>query len=114
MENLSAKLPDIAALDEILEIQNYTTNTNKYGEELKTFATVCKEWARVEWTMQRGGEDYEGAKQTSKNTVHFTIRYNTAVKPDFLILYESEYYDILHINHIGRRRFTILVCEVKR
>lgn len=99
-------------LDRRITLETYTTTKNSYGEEEKTWSTLATVWAKIDYSG--GTEDFEADKNTAIGRVRFSIRHRTDVTEQTRILYESEYYDILAINEIGRREGLELITEVRK
>lgn len=112
MENLTQSL-HIGMLDERIEIQTATEAANAYGEIAKTWATTETLWARVEYGQTKADEDYVKATVKEYRPVLFTVRYRTNVTAKNRILYGGQYYDIRHIEHVGRKRFTIFESQLR-
>lgn len=113
MENLSKILPDIASLDETIYLQSYTTAGDSYGGLTKTWATYATEKARIEYTATTSGEDYVNHVNLSVLRIAFTIRWRDGVTVKDRVLYNSEYYDIVKIEVLGRRRFIKITADKK-
>lgn len=112
---LTQILPDIAALDETVYLQSFTTAADSYGGLTKTWATYATEKAQVEYASTGSGEDYEGHVNLSVLRIAFTIRWQPSQTPTVKdrIQYNSEYYDIRKIEALGRRRFYKITAERK-
>lgn len=114
--HLTQQLPDIAALDETIYLQSFTTSADSYGGLTKTWATYATEKARIEYASTGSGEDYAGHVNLSTLRIEFTFRWlpsNTPTVKD-RIQYNSEYYDIRKIEVLGRRRFYKVTAERKQ
>lgn len=114
MENLSKILPDIASLDETITLQSFTTVADSYGGLTKTWATYATEKARIEYSTTTSGEDYQNHINLSTLRIGFTIRWRSGVTVKDRIVYDSENYDIVKIEVLGRRRFLKITADRKQ
>lgn len=116
MENLSKILPDIAALDTPVDLQYFTTAADAYGGLTKTWTTYTSPKARVEYASTGSGEAFDKHVNLSVLRVEFTIRWVTSrtVSVKDRIVLESENYDIIKIEQLGRRRYLKITAERKQ
>jgi phage head-tail adaptor, putative, SPP1 family len=114
MDNLSAKKTRIGHLDQIIEIQTPTYSTSVYGEQLPAWTPAQTLYANVAYNTTGQNEDVSGQTIKEYRPVTFTIRYRTNVSSKDRIYYAGEEYDIENIAHEGRKRFTKLVCILRR
>ena len=110
MKALGKILP-IGTLDRKIVIERYTATRDAYGGEVVTWAILATVWAGVEYGQKISDEKQDTAKQIATKNIVFNIRYSTAYTEKDRILFESEYYDILNITHLGRKRFTVIEAE---
>lgn len=115
MKNLGQILPTIAELDTEIQLQAFTTSANSYGELAKTWATYATEKAKREYSATTSGENYEGQVNLSVLRIQFTIRWlpQSTVTVKDRVLYASEYYDIVKIEELGRRRYLKITADRK-
>lgn len=114
MENIAKILPDIASMDEKVELQSFTTAADAYGGLTKTWATYATVWARVEYATTTSDEDYVNHVNLSTLRIGFTCRWYSGVTVKDRILYNSEYYDIAKIEVLGRRKFLKITADRKQ
>ena len=103
----------IGQLDRRIEISNYTTNKNSFGEDVKTFSTLITCWAKVE--PQYGTEGNEQQKELARKTVKFTVRYYSSINESCKIVYNSQTYDITAIDpetH-GRSNYMVITANTR-
>lgn len=102
---------DPGTLDRQIVIQKFTTSTNTYGEEVKTWSTHSTVWAALKYLS--GGEAEESGQIIATNKVIFVIRHDSAVIPSYRISYNSKTYEIESVIQIGREHWMELYCKVK-
>ena len=114
VENIAKILPDIAALDERIDLQSFTTTADAYGGLTKTWATYSTAWARIEYAATTSGEDYQQHVNLSILRIGFTCRWRSGVTVKDRVLYNGEYYDIVKIEVLGRRKFLKITADRKQ
>jgi SPP1 family predicted phage head-tail adaptor len=92
-------------------IQKVTVTTGETGQPVETWTTYREKWARL--TYESGLERFEADKETAVNVVKFWIRYESTITEQMRVYYSGCYYDILHIEEVGRRQYLILKCQKK-
>jgi len=96
-------------LDRRIVIQNNTQSQLGNGEPVDSWSTFVTLWATAEFGLKKAeGEDYEAGQLTASNTVGFKVRYYPGITEQMRISYDSTYYNITHIEEVGRERFLIL------
>ncbi len=113
MENLSKILPSIGAMDEEIRIRTYTTSRDAAAQEVLTWSTYATLLARVQWPEAGMKETYSADQQTAFRKVVFWIRYDASIHPKMIILYGPHICDILGIREEGRRRYTVITCQMR-
>jgi len=105
---------NIGNLDRFITITVFTqTGTEANGEKIFDDGTTFHEgFARIE--RVGGNERLEGDKITATNKVRFTIRFKEGVREEMTITYNSELYDILEIQELGRREGLWLTATRQR
>lgn len=106
-------MPDIAAMDTLIQLQRYTTTSDDYGGQTKTWATYSNQKAKREYAATGSGEDFTGHINLSVNRVLFSIRWTDGVTVKDRILYADEAYDITRIEEMGRRKFLKITADRK-
>jgi SPP1 family predicted phage head-tail adaptor len=93
---------NIGRMDREIVIETPTfSQSDEYGEPTTTWATWNTVWANV---YTGGGREFEAAQQTNAEIdTQFQIRYVAGLSPKMRISYNSQYYDILRIEEVGRR-----------
>lgn len=91
-------------LDRRIDLQSFTTSTNDYNEEVRTWATYATVWAKMEFhlAVEATGE----ARQYAQMGLYFTIRWRADIKPEHQLIFEGSTYRIIgRPREIGRRQF---------
>lgn len=94
-------------MDRRITFQRKVITTNGFNEDqitgwtdLSTFPTV---WAAVK--ESNGNEAYAGDKLTAERVTTFTIRYRSDLNEEYRISYDGNFYDVLSILEVSRKRF---------
>lgn len=95
--------------DEPIEIWNYTTETNSYGEPVKSYAKYLDAWAKIEYKVGREGIDANQLQH--KQACNITIRYDPLISVYNEIRHNGSTFKIIAIQDLGRRAYMILNCE---
>ena len=95
--------------DEPIEIWNYTTETNSYGEPVKSYAKYLDAWAKIEYKVGREGIDANQLQH--KQACNITMRYDPLVSVYNEIRHNGSTFKIIAIQDLGRRAYMILNCE---
>lgn len=100
--------------DRKITIQNFSTATNSYGEEVRTWGTFLEVYAELQNIGSIGGsESQEQARETATRRLNFFIRWYTGITEDMRIVYDGNNYDIISIHEIGRREGLRIHAEYK-
>jgi len=105
---------NIGHMDRRIQLQSATLTTNGYGERTESWATYATVWAAI--VYKGGSEKVSGDQVSSTNKVEFRIRYSTDVSgcvASDRVLYNSQYYQVLAVEEIGRREGLTLICELR-
>ena len=105
---------NIVHMDRRIALQSTTLTTNDYGQRVASWATYATVWASIKY--KAGSEKVTDDQVGSTQTVDFTIRYSTdvsGVKASHRLVYNSQNYEILYVQEIGRKEGLILVCELR-
>jgi len=105
---------NIGHMDRRIALQSTTLTTNDYGQRVASWATYATVWASIKY--KGGSEKVTDDQVGSTQTVDFTIRYSTdvsGVKASHRLVYNSQNYEILYVQEIGRKEGLILVCELR-
>jgi SPP1 family predicted phage head-tail adaptor len=101
----------VGQMDRRIEIQVLTATRGASGGQKRTWAELATVWAEVDY--KGGSEVYEAKEKTAINRVKFRIRYLATVTEENRISYDSNFYDITHIEVLGRNCYQILTAEKK-
>ncbi len=96
----------LGSLDQRIVLKDYESEIDLYGGEVITWTTLDTVWANV--TANHGNEDEESTQETEKFTYTFTIRYRDDLTGKNRIEFDGSEYDILAVNFIGRKFYTVI------
>jgi len=100
-----------AQLNKFITIEWETTTVNAVGTPTEGYQGMVKEkWA--EMRVLTGGSEYGGEGTLPFTRVEFTIRYDEEVNYKCRIKYDHQYYEIGHIEEVGRKHFQRIKCVV--
>ena len=101
---------DIGKLRHRIEIQNYTTTDDDFGQPIKTWMARDTVWA---WIRPMSGNEQLTAKQVTAEITHkVTIRYHATITVTDRIKFGSRYFDINFIGNFDERNvFMELMCK---
>lgn len=109
--NLGAILPDIAALNERVTLQTFTTSRDTNGAEIITWADAWTDWCRVDYSRTGNEESLTGDQFIVFTRVKFTLRYRGTINEKMRFVYDGENYDIMYKEILGQRKFETFTCE---
>jgi SPP1 family predicted phage head-tail adaptor len=95
------------AMDRLITIEIETTSTNAVGTPVETYAVLKNTYASVKYTT--GGTQFNEGAQPFTDT-DFSIRYDVRINYKCRVLYDTEYFKIIHIEKIGRKDGLRLKC----
>jgi len=99
-------------MDEPVSIQRYTETTDSNtGEKLQTWSQISAPWARVV-ELETGSEEVNADRRENKQTVNFTLRYDSNIKVSDRVVWNSNKYNIIAIADIERRMYIKLHTEI--
>ena len=101
----------VGNLDRRVEIGSYNETKNDSGEVLRSWTYGSPIWAQLQ--PAGGREQMEAEQKVGIIDAIFLIRYRTGVTQRNLIKYESQYYDILAIEEVDRKRYLKLITKKK-
>lgn len=96
-----------AALNRYIKIEQETTTKNAVGTPVETYSLLKFTWATIKYTS--GGTEFNEGAQPFTDT-EFSVRYDSLIDYKCRILFDNEYYKILHIELIGRKDGQRLKC----
>ena len=99
-------------MDELVTVEQYsmTTDSNT-GEKLQSWTTYSTPWARIQ-ESESGSESVDSDRREAKQTVTFSLRYDSGITTKMRILWESKYYNIINIADLERRMYLRLQTEL--
>ena len=90
-------------MDELVTVQQFTTTTDSNtGEKLQSWSTYSTPWSRIQ-EGESGSESVDSDRREAKQTVTFTMRYDSGINPKMRIVRENIYYNIINIADLERR-----------
>ena len=105
------KEAQIGDLDRKITINSLTYTKGSAGEQLPDVETAVEVWAKVEYRF--GDEQVEARRVEMNSRVQFTIRHYPSLTNKHWVEFEGKRYDIIHIEELGRRRFTVVLTELR-
>ena len=99
-------------MDELISIQRYSeTVDSNTGEKLQTWTEIAAPWARIV-ELETGSEEVNADRRENKQTVNFTIRYDSIISVNDRIVWNSNKYNIISISDLERRMYIKLHTEI--
>jgi head-tail adaptor len=114
MGNLSKQLKDVAEMDTLISIRQYTRVADATGGWVETPSFLAEDvWAKIEYTAQSDeGMRGENQQMVAWNRTKFTFRdFWPTLSETMRIVFDGDEYDILNISRTGRTRFVIIEAE---
>ena len=97
-------------LNRQITIEIEETTTNSVGTPTEGYGLLKETWASV--STKSGDTSYTGEGALPFTKVEFVIRYDPRVNYKCRILFNTQYYEIGHIETIGRNHFLKLTSTV--
>jgi SPP1 family predicted phage head-tail adaptor len=99
-------------MDELISIQRYSETVDpNTGEKLQTWTEIAAPWARIV-ELETGSEEVNADRRENKQTVNFTIRYDSNISVNDRIVWNSNKYNIISIADLERRMYIKLHTEI--
>lgn len=99
-------------MDELVTVQQFTTTTDSNtGEKLQSWSTYSTPWARIQ-ESESGSESVDSDRREAKQTVTFSMRYDSGINPKMRIVWENKYYNIINIADLERRMYLRIQTEL--
>jgi SPP1 family predicted phage head-tail adaptor len=95
-------------LNRRIVIEQPTTTKADDGQEIPSWSTLSEVWAKV--SFEKGGEAMEADQLVARRIIKFWIRYRE-VDETMRILFDGGYFNIRHIERIGRSKYLILKAD---
>lgn len=87
-------------MDQRITLQSLT-EINEFGALSQSWSDVASVAARV--VSQKGGEAFEAARVNARETIRVMIRYRGDVKTSWRAVWQTQSYNIIHIDRSQRR-----------
>jgi SPP1 family predicted phage head-tail adaptor len=99
-------------MDELVTVQQFTTTTDSNtGEKLQSWSTYSTPWGRIQ-ESESGSESVDSDRREAKQTVTFSMRYDSGINPKMRIVWENKYYNIINIADLERRMYLRIQTEL--
>jgi SPP1 family predicted phage head-tail adaptor len=99
-------------MDELVTVQQFTTTTDSNtGEKLQSWSTYSTPWARIQ-EAESGSENVDADRREAKQTVTFTLRYDSGITTKMRIVWEGKNYNIENIADLERRMYLRIQTEL--
>lgn len=99
----------IGELDRQILLKSSTYTTGDSGQQVPNVVTTETVWAKIIYKF--GDEEAEAGRQEMNSRIEFLIRYYSGLTNKYWIEYESQTYDIIYIEEIGRQGFHLILTE---
>lgn len=86
-------------------LQNVTRSRSLTGFASESWNDISTLWAYVDTKISRSNETIIDGKNTAKNVIDFTIRYNSSITEESRIIFENKVYQVKNITVSHDRRF---------
>jgi len=97
-------------LDKNILIEKETTTTNTVGTPTEGYATLKE--TKAYFRVLTGNSEYGDEGTLPYTRVEFVMRYDSRINYKCRILYDSQYYEINHLETIDRNAFIKARCVV--
>jgi SPP1 family predicted phage head-tail adaptor len=101
----------IGKMNKLITIMKITTSKGDTGQHIETPSKYKTAWSYM--YFDNGNETFESNKETAINRVKFFIRYTTGITEQMRVYYDSNYYDITHIEETNNKQYLILKAVKK-
>ena len=96
-------------LDRKIGIQEATSTTNEFGENIQSWSTFSQPWAEVKYSS--GSESFVDGIEVEGQTLTFIIRYRAGITTKMRVVFDGVTYDIEGIEEPKRREMLQLNCR---
>lgn len=97
-------------LDKIINIERETTVINAVGTPTEEYSFLKETYANIK--VKSGSSEYTDEGTLPFTRVEFVIRYDKRVDYKCRINYKTQYYEIGHIEELGRKQWLKIRCVV--
>ena len=99
-------------MDQLVSLQSYSESIDSNtGEKLQSWSEYATAWARIQ-EAESGSESVDADRREHKQTVQFTIRYNSSVQVKHRIVWDSKNFNIINIANIDRDMYLKIQGEL--
>jgi SPP1 family predicted phage head-tail adaptor len=99
-------------MDQLVSLQSYSESVDSNtGEKLQSWSEYATAWSRIQ-QAESGSEVVDADRREHKQTVQFTIRYNSSVQVKHRIVWDSKNYNIINVANIERDMYLKIQAEL--
>ncbi len=99
-------------MDQLVSVEKYSTTTDSNtGEKLQSWSTYSTAWARVQ-EAESGAESVDADRREHKQSVVFTVRFDSGINVKDRILWDGQYFNIINIANISRDMYQRIQTEL--
>lgn len=99
-------------MDQLVSLQSYTESIDSNtGEKLQSWSEYATAWARIQ-QAESGSEVVDADRREHKQTINFTIRFNSLVLVKHRIVWDSKNFNIINIANIERDMYLKIQAEL--
>lgn len=86
-------------------LQNVSRSKSLSGFMTETWTTISTIWAYVDSKLSRSNETIIEGKNTVKNVIEFTIRYNSSISEESRVIFNNKIYQVKNLSVSHDKRF---------
>ena len=99
-------------MDQLVAVEKYTTTTDSNtGEKLQSWSNYTNVWARIQ-ESETGAESVDADRREHKQSVVFTVRFNSGLNVKDRIVWDGRYFNITNIANINRDMYQRIETEL--
>lgn len=99
-------------MDQLVSLQSYTESIDSNtGEKLQSWSEYATAWARIQ-QAESGSEVVDADRREHKQTVNFTIRFNSSVMTKHRIVWDTKNFNIINVANIERDMYLKIQAEL--
>lgn len=99
-------------MDQLVSLQSYTESIDSNtGEKLQSWSEYATAWAKIQ-QAESGSEVVDADRREHKQTINFTIRFNSSVLVKHRIVWDSKNFNIINIANIERDMYLKIQAEL--
>lgn len=99
-------------MDQLVAVEKYTTTTDSnMGEKLQSWSNYTNAWARIQ-EAETGAESVDADRREHKQSVVFTVRFDSGINVKDRIVWDGRYFNIINIANINRDMYQRIQTEL--